>query len=143
MSRRGGSQGRHIARSALASFVMVPGREAISEQVREIPGVAEVLCANPTLTDLAWLSEAKFGVQYFCPDEGEYRFDAEQNQVVCSVHGNREQSRQESHPDRNASFARFIENLDELLVSLRFQGGALMTTVEIVRSGAAGKYARR
>jgi hypothetical protein len=80
------------------------------------------------------LSEAKYGVQYFCPDDGDYRFDAEQNQVVCSVHGNREQSRQNPHPDRKASFARFIENLDELTVSLRFQDDALLTTVEIVRS---------
>ncbi len=57
---------------------------------------------------------------------------------VCSVHGNREQSRQNPHPDRKASFARFIENLDELTVSLRFQDDALLTTVEIVRS-AKGK----
>ena len=89
------------------------------------------------IDDVPRLSEAKYGVQYFCPDEGDYRFDPELNQVVCSMHGNREQSRQSPHPDRKASFARFIENLDELTVSLRFQDDALLTTVEIARS--AGK----
>jgi len=88
--------------------------------------------------DVPRLSEAKYGVQYFCPDDGDYRCDAERSQVVCSVHGNREQSRQNPHLDRKASFTRFIENLDELAVSLRFQDDALLTTVEIVRS-ANGK----
>ena len=77
------------------------------------------------IDDVPRLSEAKYGVRYFCPDDGDYRFDAERNQVVCSVHGNREQSRQNPHPDRKASFARFIDNLDELTVSLRFQDNAL------------------
>jgi hypothetical protein len=90
------------------------------------------------IDDVPRLSEAKYGVQYFCPDDGDYRFDAEQNQVFCGVHGNREQSRQNPHPDRKASFARFIENLDEITASLRFQDDALLTTVEIVRS-ANGK----
>ena len=49
------------------------------------------------IDDVPRLSEAKYGVRYFCPDDGDYRFDAERNQVVCSVHGNREQSRQNPH----------------------------------------------
>jgi hypothetical protein len=49
------------------------------------------------------------------------------------VHGNREQSHQNPRPDRQASFARFIENLDEVSASLKFQDDALLTTVEIVR----------
>jgi len=85
------------------------------------------------IDDVPRLSEAKYGVRYFCPDDGDYRFDAEQNQVVCSVHGDREQSRQNPRPDRKASFARFIENLAALSVSLRFQDDALLTTVEIQR----------
>ena len=44
------------------------------------------------------LSEAKYGVRYFCPDDGQYRFDAERNQVVCTVHGNREDSQQSRCP---------------------------------------------
>lgn len=85
------------------------------------------------------LSEAKYGVRYFCPDDGEYRYDADRNQVVCGVHGNREQSRQNPRPDRKASFARFIQDLDEVTAALRFQDDALLATVEIVRSEKAKK----
>jgi len=90
------------------------------------------------IDDLPRIAAAKYGVQYFCPDDGDYSFDVELNQVLCSVHGNREHSRQNPLPDRKASFARFVENLDEITAFLRFQDDALLTTVEIVRS-AKGK----
>ena len=79
------------------------------------------------------LAEAKYGVRYYCPDGGEYHYDTARDEVVCGVHGNREQSHQNPRPDRQASFARFIEILDEISASLRFQDDALLTTVEIVR----------
>lgn len=81
------------------------------------------------------LSEAKYGVRYFCPDGGQYTFDAERDQVLCSVHGNREHSRQHLRLDRKSSFAEFVEGLDEIVARLRFQDDALITTVEIARSG--------
>jgi len=80
------------------------------------------------------LSEAKYGVRYFCPDHGEYAFDTERNRVACSVHGNREQSRQNPRIDRKSSFAQFIEGLDEVVARLRFRDDALIATVEIARS---------
>lgn len=80
------------------------------------------------------LAEAKYGVHYFCPDDGQYRFDAERNQVVCTVHGNREHSRQEPLPDRKTSFSRFIESIDEVTAALRFENDALIATIEIARS---------
>ncbi|MBN2475599.1 MAG: hypothetical protein JXB62_13385 [Pirellulales bacterium] len=86
------------------------------------------------IDEIPRLSEAKYGVRYFCPDHGEYSFDAERNQIVCSVHGNREDSRQNPRLDRQSSFSQFIENLDEVIASLRFQDDALITTLEIVRS---------
>ncbi len=86
------------------------------------------------IDDVPRLSEAKYGVRYFCPDGGEYRYDAQRDEVVCGVHGNREHSHQNPRPDRQASFARFIEDIDEVRASLRFQDDALLTTVEIVRS---------
>jgi hypothetical protein len=46
-----------IAPSAIGSLAMVPGRKKIAEQLRELPGVAEVLRANPTLADLGWLGD--------------------------------------------------------------------------------------
>ena len=83
------------------------------------------------------LSEAKYGVRYFCPDGGNYTFDAERNQVVCSVHGNREASRQHPRLDRKSSFAQFIDGLDEIVATLRYNEDALITTVEIARSDPA------
>ncbi len=86
------------------------------------------------IDEVARLSEAKYGVRYFCPDAGEYTFDAERSRVICSVHGNRRQSRQNPRLDRSSSFAQFIESLDEIVASLRFQDDALITTIEIARS---------
>ncbi len=80
------------------------------------------------------LSEAKYGVRYFCPDHGEYTFDDELNQIVCSVHGNREHSHQHSRLDKDSSFSKFIESIDTITASLVFQEDALLTTVEIGRS---------
>jgi hypothetical protein len=79
------------------------------------------------------LSEAKYGVVYYCPDRGDYGWDTRRDQVVCSVHGNRQQSRQHAGPDGKSSFTTFMEDIDEVVASLRFQEGALITTVEIAR----------
>jgi hypothetical protein len=79
------------------------------------------------------LSIAKYGVSYFCPDGGDYTFDAERDQVTCSVHGNRMVSRQSPRQDRPSSFTRFVNSLDEIAASLRFHDEALITTIEVVR----------
>jgi hypothetical protein len=80
------------------------------------------------------LSQAKYGVRYFCPDRGTYQYDAERNQVVCSVHGNREHSRQELGLDEESSFAEFINSVEEITAALRFEEEAMIATVEIDRS---------
>ena len=80
------------------------------------------------------LSDAKYGVTYFCPDGGEYRFDRERDQVVCSVHGNRQHARQQVELARRSSFRRFFESLDDITASLRYQDDGLITTVEIARA---------
>ena len=85
------------------------------------------------LEDAARLSEAKYGVRYFCPEHGRYELDAAHDMVVCTVHGNRADSRQNLGLDENSSFARFLSNLDELVATLRFDDEALIATVEIVR----------
>ncbi len=79
------------------------------------------------------LSEAKYGVVYYCPDRGDYGWDNRRDQVVCSVHGNRQQARQQAGPAGKSSFTAFLEEIDEVVASLRFQEGALITTVEIAR----------
>lgn len=80
------------------------------------------------------LSDAKYGVTYFCPDGGEYRFDRERDQVVCSVHGNRQHARQQVELARQSSFRRFFESLDAITASLRYRNDGLFATVEIDRT---------
>jgi hypothetical protein len=79
------------------------------------------------------IAEAKYGVRYFCPDHGEYHFDAASDEVQCSVHGNRRVARQNPRLDRKSSFTQFIDSLEEVVATLRFQDEALITTVEIAR----------
>ena len=47
----------NIARSAVLSVALVPGRENVAGFLRAIPGVPEVLEEDPTLTDLNWLGD--------------------------------------------------------------------------------------
>lgn len=91
------------------------------------------------LTEVARLAESKYGVVYFCPDHGTYEWNDRNDQVQCSVHGNRQGSRQNPRLDRQSSFAQFIEGLEEIDVSLRFDQEALFATVEIVRGAKAAK----
>lgn len=77
------------------------------------------------------LADAKYGVTYFCPDGGEYRFDRERDQVACSVHGNRQHARQQVALARESSFRRFFQSIDDITASLRFQDDGLIATVEI------------
>ena len=51
----------------LASAVMVPGRERISQYLNVIPGLADVLKADPTLTDMQWVGD-RVGL-HFCDGE--------------------------------------------------------------------------
>ena len=46
-----------LAPSAVASVVLVPGRENAAQYLRLIPGIAEVVKEDPTLTDLSWLGD--------------------------------------------------------------------------------------
>jgi hypothetical protein len=84
-------------------------------------------------------SEAKYGVTYYCPGHGAYHYDAGRDQVLCTVHGNRQQSRQNPGPDQQSSFIQFLEGLDEILLALRFQDDGLIATVEIARAAPARK----
>jgi hypothetical protein len=79
------------------------------------------------------LAEAKYGVRYFCPEHGAYEYDAKTDQVRCSVHGNRQDSRQNPRLGKQSSFAQFIEGLDEVTAGLRFEEDALFVQVEIAR----------
>ena len=91
------------------------------------------------IEEVARLEEAKYGVRPFCPDHGTYSWDTRKDQVMCSVHGNRQESRQNPRLDKKSSFAEFLDSIDELTARLRFQEDALISTVEIVRRPAGKK----
>ena len=88
---------------------------------------------------IAQLSEAKYGIRYLCPDNGQYSFDPDRNEIVCDVHGNRERSRQNPALNPQSSFAQFIDSLDEAVLSLRFEEDALISTLEIQRHEQQGR----
>ncbi|MCH7872048.1 MAG: hypothetical protein IID33_10150, partial [Planctomycetes bacterium] len=79
------------------------------------------------------LSESKYGVTYYCPEGGTYAYEAERDQVQCSIHGNRQSSRQDPGMSPEASFSKFVESLDEIVASLRFLDNSLIATVELKR----------
>ncbi len=79
------------------------------------------------------LSESKYGVTYYCPEDGTYAYEPERDQVQCSMHGNRQSSRQDSGMSPEASFSKFVESLDEVVASLRFLDDSLIATVELKR----------
>ena len=56
-----------IAKSAVASVVLVPGRKRLAQYLQGIPGVTEALRADPTLTDLSWLGDRVS--LHFCDDD--------------------------------------------------------------------------
>ena len=80
------------------------------------------------------LAVVKYGIRPYCPDHGEYSIDAGSDRCVCSVHGNRESSRQKPRIDRESSFSQFIETLDEVNVVMQFDESAMYVTAEVVRS---------
>lgn len=88
--------------------------------------------------DTGKLSDAKYGVTWFCPDGGEYQFDRERDQVVCSVHGNRQHARQQVELARRSSFRRLFESIDDITASLRYGDDGLIATVTIGRSEENG-----
>lgn len=80
------------------------------------------------------LSDAKYGVTYFCPGGGEYVYDEARDQVSSTVFGNRQNARQNLAEDGQSGFERFFNSLDEISASLKFTNDATIATVEIVRS---------
>ena len=79
------------------------------------------------------LADSKYGVTYFCPGGGEYKYDPASDQVYSTVYGNRQNARQPLKVDDATAFAKLINQLDEISAALRFTDDGLIGTVEIVR----------
>jgi hypothetical protein len=87
------------------------------------------------IEDVPELAEVKYGIRPYCPDHGEYSFDSQTNQCVCSVHGNRELSRQKPRVDQASSFSEFIDTLREVNLVMRYEEDAMIVTAEVIRAG--------
>ena len=83
------------------------------------------------IDDIDTLSDAKYGVTYFCPD-GEYSYDAERDQVASTVYGNREDARQEVPDPSMSSFSEAFESVGDVLLTLRFSERKISGRIEFV-----------
>jgi hypothetical protein len=88
------------------------------------------------------LSQAKYGVIYFCPEGGAYAYDPARDQVECGIHGNRQHSRQDLGLADGGSFTRFVESLQTFVTRLRFDGDSLHVTLELARRTQPAAAAR-
>lgn len=91
------------------------------------------------ITDVDRLSDAKYGVTYFCPDGGNYQYDAPTDQVACELHGNRRHARQALGVQPHTSFARFLGSLNEVVAYLKFHDDGMLATIEISRTVQEGE----
>ncbi|MEP3479351.1 MAG: DUF3352 domain-containing protein [Fuerstiella sp.] len=65
------------------------------------------------------LSDAKYGVTYFCPD-GEYVYNDATQQVTSTVYGNRQNALQEPPQNKLSSFAKAFDAVSNILFTLNF-----------------------
>ncbi|MFO7906741.1 MAG: hypothetical protein R6U98_29060 [Pirellulaceae bacterium] len=79
------------------------------------------------------LADAKYGVTYFCPGGGEYKYDPATDQVYSTLYGNRRNARQPLSVDDDAALAELVDQLEQLTAAIRMTGDGLIGTVEIVR----------
>jgi hypothetical protein len=79
------------------------------------------------------LAQSKYGVSYICPDGGEFVYDPGTDEVLSTVFGNRQHPRQNESLSPKSSFARFLDRLEEITATLRFEEEGLIATVEIAR----------
>ncbi|MCA9062460.1 MAG: hypothetical protein KDA96_05360 [Planctomycetaceae bacterium] len=82
-----------------------------------------------TIDDIDRLSDAKYGVTYFCPD-GSYTYDAERDQVSSTVYGNREDARQEPAAGESY-FDRTLGSLGHVLFTIDFTDRAIRGVLEV------------
>jgi hypothetical protein len=77
------------------------------------------------------VSEKLDGTRYFCPEGGEYQYDSAKNVVTCTIHGTIETPRQPEKMGEDATFSRLINGIDQIAVSLTFEGEGVRTRVNM------------
>lgn len=82
-----------------------------------------------SIDEVDGLSDAKYGVTYFCPD-GDYEYDAQRDQVTSTVYGNREDARQEVPDQATSSFAKAFDSIRDVLFTLHFSERTISGRIE-------------
>lgn len=76
------------------------------------------------------ISDAKYGVTYYCPD-GRYEFDAARDQVYSTTYGNRELARQKVTDAESSSFEQTFDRLSEVLFTVNMTDDAVTGLLEV------------
>lgn len=124
-------------RGGLRTYLAEKSRTACHANISSIHNLHKLY--GVPMEDVGSLAEKKYGVSFICPDHGAYAYDAETDEVRCSVHGNRRHSQQIPHAGRPAAYEDLLDSIDEITVRLRFDEDALMATLEFVRPPVANK----
>ena len=82
------------------------------------------------LEEVDRISDAKYGVTYFCPD-GEYQFDADRDRVYSTAYGNREEARQQVANPAQSSFERTFNRLKDVMFSVEMKENCVRGELEI------------
>lgn len=83
-----------------------------------------------TIEQVDKISDAKYGVTYFCPD-GEYRYDTERDRVYSTVYGNREEALQKVANPQTSSFEKTFNRLEDVLFSVEMKDDSVQGVLEI------------
>lgn len=86
------------------------------------------------IDEVGSLSDAKYGVTYFCPD-GEYVYDEATRQVTSTVYGNRQNARQEPPQQNLSSFAKAFDAVNDILFTLNFSEEKISGKLQVDTSG--------
>ncbi|GEM_PF-6300439 len=76
------------------------------------------------------ISDAKYGVTYFCPD-GEYNYDADRDQVYSTAYGNREEAWQKVPNPQQSSFEKTFDRLQDVLFSVQMTEDSVQGQLEV------------
>lgn len=106
-------------------------RRACHGNVMTLQELAGLYAAD--MPQVVAVARGKYGVTLFCPDGGGYAYDPVRDVVACSVHGNRQDSRQNPAAAEGTSFQRFIGRVGRVRAALGFEPDWTLATLEVER----------
>ena len=95
-----------------------------------IPIYSLINLYGASIEDVDQISDAKYGVRYFCPD-GEYKYDEEKDSVFSTAYGNREQAWQKVSNPETSSFEQTFNKLKEILLTVKLDDESVSGRLEV------------